>query len=97
MYTYKENVKEQCARVLLQEHQWIQITKNPYRQEMINMFGSNHSWLNAYGVELDSRVETSYLEIEVMFNTSGIYAKELNSTNVIEVMPEIYGYSVGSV
>lgn len=32
-----------------------------------------------------------------MFNTSGIYAKELNSTNVIEVMPEIYGYSVGSV
>ena len=62
---------------------------------MINMFGSNHTWLNAYGVELDSRVEASYLEIEVMFNTSGICAKELNSSNVIEIMPEIYGEQVG--
>lgn len=31
-----------------------------------------------------------------MFNTSGIHAKEFNSSNVIEIIPEIYGYSVGS-
>jgi hypothetical protein len=30
---------------------------------MIAMFGNNHSWLNAYGVNFDQRVETSYLEI----------------------------------
>ena len=31
-----------------------------------------------------------------MFNTSGIHAKEFSSTNIIEIIPEIYGYSVGS-
>lgn len=59
------------------------------------MFGSNHSWLNAFGVELRDRVEVSYLEVEVMFNTSGICGKE-SQNNMIEVMPEIYGFSVGS-
>lgn len=53
VYSWTGNVKTACANTLLYDHQWIQMTKNPYRKEMVTMFGSNHSWLNAYGISFN--------------------------------------------
>lgn len=50
IFAWNGNEKKFCAQALIFEHQWIQITKNPYRKEMVSMFTNNHPWLNAYGI-----------------------------------------------
>jgi len=54
---------------------------------MVNMFVNNYSWLNGLGVEFSRRVQTSCVEVEVMFNMCGIMSKEMNSSNVVEIIP----------
>lgn len=53
VYAWHKQGKSLSSRCLVQEHQWMQMTKNPYRKEMQVMFGNNHAWLNGYGVCLD--------------------------------------------
>jgi hypothetical protein len=38
--------------------------KNPYQEEMMEMFGENKGWLNGYGIDLKGRsIEAQFLEI----------------------------------
>lgn len=60
------------------------------------MFGNNHSWLNAYGMSFPNRVETCYLEIEVVLNFSAVSQLESGNQGSIEILPEVYGTSIGS-
>ena len=59
IYKYEGDKKVQVSRFFIHEHQWIQIMKNPYQQEMMEMFGENKGWLNGYGIGFESeKIET---------------------------------------
>ena len=76
VYIYEENKKVLVNTSYVQEHQWIQVMKNPYQEEMMKMFDENKGWLNGYGVALGNKtIETEYIEIEILFTVSGIVAE----------------------
>ena len=53
VYAWVKGQKKQVGRSVLHEHQWIQLTKNPYHPEMATMFGHNQEWLNGFGIVLN--------------------------------------------
>ena len=64
MYAHENGSKRQIQAFTIPEHQWIQIMKNPYQEEMMEMFGENKGWLNGYGIDLKGRsIEAQFLEI----------------------------------
>lgn len=77
VYAYSSSKKHKISTNYIQEHQWIQIMKNPYNEEMTEMFKHNKGWLNGYGITLEGRnVKTQYLEIQILFTVSGVVGEK---------------------
>ena len=53
VFAWKNGKRTLVGKGILQEHQWIQVTKNPYNDQMKEMFINNLEWLNGFGIVLD--------------------------------------------
>lgn len=73
------------------EHQWTQVTKTSHKESTTELLQSGP--LNAYIVQFDKNIKTDLLEVEILYNETGICANEKDSSSFpfIDVIPEVYG------
>lgn len=92
VYAVSQEGKRRIGGGRIQEHQWAQLSREPYRQE-----GQERgSQLNVYGLEA-APVVAQYLEIELTFTESGIVSHHSEAGKVpqSDIIPELYGFPSG--